>query len=377
MDRLGAMSAEPPPRPREDGRPRADGSPHEKELEDGLLEQLRERFPRVAVVHDWLTIPGGSEQVVLELLEMFPASGAVHRGVRPRAVAGADHRSPRSQLLPEPRPRRQEALPQAAAADEQGIPLVRPVFLRPGPLEQPCLREERPHATRRAARLLLPHADALRMGEGLPGRRGHRSSTTPAARPACTAAPTGSRGLPWSGRVRGQLAPCGGAHQALLWPFGRGRAPTRRRRAFPGAASCPPLRPGLLPGVREGRPLQAGRHRRRGLHQPGARTEGRGRRPCPGGGARRRRRRGGAARQGAHRAPRPTAWRSARAAVPRRGGLRDRPRRGAGGRGAGHRLRGGRGLRVDFGRRDGSALLGAERGWAEERDRTVRALGAR
>src|SRR6202035_5424352 len=36
------------------------------------LESLRERFPRVAVVHDWLTIPGGSEQVVLELLEMFP-----------------------------------------------------------------------------------------------------------------------------------------------------------------------------------------------------------------------------------------------------------------------------------------------------------------
>jgi glycosyltransferase involved in cell wall biosynthesis len=37
-----------------------------------LLERLRERFPRVAVIHDWLTIPGGSEQVVLELLEMFP-----------------------------------------------------------------------------------------------------------------------------------------------------------------------------------------------------------------------------------------------------------------------------------------------------------------
>lgn len=36
------------------------------------LEELRERFPRVAVVHDWLTIPGGSEQVVLELLAMFP-----------------------------------------------------------------------------------------------------------------------------------------------------------------------------------------------------------------------------------------------------------------------------------------------------------------
>jgi glycosyltransferase involved in cell wall biosynthesis len=37
-----------------------------------LLSELRERFPRVAVVHEWLTIPGGSEQVVIELLKMFP-----------------------------------------------------------------------------------------------------------------------------------------------------------------------------------------------------------------------------------------------------------------------------------------------------------------
>lgn len=36
------------------------------------LEELRRRFRRVAVVHEWLTIPGGSEQVVLELLDMFP-----------------------------------------------------------------------------------------------------------------------------------------------------------------------------------------------------------------------------------------------------------------------------------------------------------------
>jgi glycosyltransferase involved in cell wall biosynthesis len=38
------------------------------------IERLRERFPRVAVVHEWLTIPGGSEDVVMELLEMFPAA---------------------------------------------------------------------------------------------------------------------------------------------------------------------------------------------------------------------------------------------------------------------------------------------------------------
>ncbi|HUB35352.1 MAG TPA: glycosyltransferase [Solirubrobacteraceae bacterium] len=37
-----------------------------------LLEELRERFPRVAVVHEWLTNPGGSELVMMELLEMFP-----------------------------------------------------------------------------------------------------------------------------------------------------------------------------------------------------------------------------------------------------------------------------------------------------------------
>ena len=41
-------------------------------MSDTLIERLCERFPRVAVVHEWLTIPGGSEDVVIELLEMFP-----------------------------------------------------------------------------------------------------------------------------------------------------------------------------------------------------------------------------------------------------------------------------------------------------------------
>jgi glycosyltransferase involved in cell wall biosynthesis len=41
---------------------------------EGAIEELRARYPRVAVAHDWLTIPGGSEQVVMELLEMFPAA---------------------------------------------------------------------------------------------------------------------------------------------------------------------------------------------------------------------------------------------------------------------------------------------------------------
>jgi len=36
------------------------------------LSAVRELFPRVAIVHDWLTVPGGSEQVLGALLELFP-----------------------------------------------------------------------------------------------------------------------------------------------------------------------------------------------------------------------------------------------------------------------------------------------------------------
>lgn len=35
-------------------------------------DALRARFPRVAVVHEWLTIPGGSEKVVEAILELLP-----------------------------------------------------------------------------------------------------------------------------------------------------------------------------------------------------------------------------------------------------------------------------------------------------------------
>jgi glycosyltransferase involved in cell wall biosynthesis len=39
---------------------------------DALVDALRTRFPRVAVVHEWLTIPGGSEKVVQAILELVP-----------------------------------------------------------------------------------------------------------------------------------------------------------------------------------------------------------------------------------------------------------------------------------------------------------------
>ena len=36
------------------------------------MNALAERFPRVAISHEWLTVPGGSEKVVMQLLELFP-----------------------------------------------------------------------------------------------------------------------------------------------------------------------------------------------------------------------------------------------------------------------------------------------------------------
>ncbi|WP_372788668.1 glycosyltransferase [Paraconexibacter sp.] len=37
-----------------------------------LAETLAERYPRVAIAHEWLTIPGGSEKVVVALLDLLP-----------------------------------------------------------------------------------------------------------------------------------------------------------------------------------------------------------------------------------------------------------------------------------------------------------------
>ena len=39
-------------------------------MNDPSAAEVRRRFPRTAVIHEWLTIPGGSEKVVLEILEI-------------------------------------------------------------------------------------------------------------------------------------------------------------------------------------------------------------------------------------------------------------------------------------------------------------------
>jgi glycosyltransferase involved in cell wall biosynthesis len=46
--------------------------------------QLRQAFPRVAIAHDWLTIPGGSEKVLLALLGLFPEAEVFTTVLDPR-----------------------------------------------------------------------------------------------------------------------------------------------------------------------------------------------------------------------------------------------------------------------------------------------------
>ena len=41
-------------------------------MTDAVRAALRARYPRVAIVHEWLTIPGGSEKVVLAILDLLP-----------------------------------------------------------------------------------------------------------------------------------------------------------------------------------------------------------------------------------------------------------------------------------------------------------------
>ena len=129
-----------------------------------LLDGLRERFGRVAVVHDWLTIPGGSEQVVLELLEMFPSAELFTSVYDPAPwPAQITERPVHASYL--------NRLPGATRHYPKLLPLMNGAF-RSFDLSGFDLVLSSSHACAKnvrtapghAARLLLPHADALRLG---------------------------------------------------------------------------------------------------------------------------------------------------------------------------------------------------------------------
>ncbi len=214
-----------------------------------------------------------------------PPSRAVLLDLRPNTVAARDHRAPSARLLPQPHPRGKGPLPQAAAADGSRLPLLRPLALRPDPLQQPRVRQERAHPERSAARVLLPHADALRLGGGLPrGRGGGAGGSAGAAAAAGPPAPPGPARRGGPGRAGRQLPPRGCTHRALLRAHRGGGAPAGGRAALPRREA---RRKGLLPGVRPGGALQARRPRGGRLRANGRPVEGCRRRAGAGVGARR------------------------------------------------------------------------------------------
>ena len=239
---------------------------------------LRGSFRRSAIVHDWLTIPGGSEKVVLELLELLPEAELFTSVYDPaRWPALRDHVVHTSFL---------DRLPAARRHYPKLLPLMNLAFesfdlsrVRPGRLLQPLLRQERADGHRDAARLLLPHAHAPCLGAAPPGRGAgsrHVHRGPHADGPAATRRP--GRGEP-AGRLRGQLDPRGGADPQAL--------PPRRRRST-SACRCgaPPLPPApgrrLLPGAGPRGALQEGRAGRGRLRHAGPAREGRRGRARPG-----------------------------------------------------------------------------------------------
>ena len=99
---------------------------HPRSADDLLaVDRLRERFPRVAVVHDWLTIPGGSEQVVLELLEMFPHAELFTSVYDPAPWPAQITERPVHASFLNRIPGAVRHYPRLLAADEQGVPVVR------------------------------------------------------------------------------------------------------------------------------------------------------------------------------------------------------------------------------------------------------------
>ncbi len=255
-------------------------------------------------------------------------------------MARADHLAPGPRLVPQPASGRDAPLPEAAAADEPCLPLLRPVRLRPGALEQPRLREERAQAAGRAARLLLPHADALRLGGGVPRRRGRTArraagccrrcsracaARTSPERPASTCSwrtrptsPSGSAATT-AARPRSSTRRCTSSTTSAIerrpedyyLAFGR---VVPYKRVDLAVAACA-ARGARLKVAGDGRALDAVRAQAGGAE--GIEFLGK------------------VVRRRARRAP----CRRAGAAVPGRGGLRDRAGRGPGGGRAGDRLR--------------------------------------
>ena len=119
---------------------------------------------RVALVHDWLTGMRGGEKVLEELCALLPEAPIYTLFHFPGAVSHGDRVAPDPHQLPAERAPPAAPLPQLPAALSPRDRAVRPLRLRSGALDQPLRGQGCAGAAGRPPRLLLPHADALRLG---------------------------------------------------------------------------------------------------------------------------------------------------------------------------------------------------------------------
>ena len=141
-------------------------------------------FPRAAIAHDWLTIPGGSEKVVLELLELLPHAEIFTSVYDPEPwrekLAGVTVHPSFLDRIPKAREQYPKLLPLMNRAFES---FDLPDFDLVVSSSHSCAKNVlTPPAN--APRLLLPHADAPRLGAALPrgGGARHASPGLPPAR---------------------------------------------------------------------------------------------------------------------------------------------------------------------------------------------------
>ena len=197
-----------------------------------LVEAARERFPRVAISHEWLTVPGGSEQVVEAMLDVFPQAELFTSVHDPAAfgppISGRPVHASFLNRVPNATRIYPRLLPLMDAAfrsfDLSGFDLVLSS-------NHACAKNVRtPQGARHVCYCHTPMRyawdPAFLEGEDL-GRAGRLAR----ARAAAVAAPARPRGGGRAGPLPGQLERGQGAHPPLLRARLAGPAPAGRRRA--------------------------------------------------------------------------------------------------------------------------------------------------
>ena len=143
-----------------------------RQIHAGYLKALGRPVPaaaeatqlKVALVHDWLTGMRGGEKVLLSLARLFPEAPIFTLLHVPGSVAPElEAREIRTSFV-QRLPAVATPLPPLPAPLPARGRVARPRRLRPRGLELALRRQGRAARAGRAAPLLLPHADALRLG---------------------------------------------------------------------------------------------------------------------------------------------------------------------------------------------------------------------